>query len=266
MRYERFVQDHCWLLSRQQVQRVKGSQAMPNMYNPVLMLGPSVTDFEDAAVFEGTIDTTTVTTTRINVQAVDRVWLRPRVYYFDNKVSHNFTTVHVPFSLPSTSTTTTSPITPPTTVSTTTTLPPTTTTLHNKIYLTTDTATSTNVQVVDNIEVVPFRGDSNPSYRHSWQFRYNLPIQLTVVLLVTSLVVFSFLRFKQSSKARGAIDHELEELVIKHQTFATDDNNTIDPHNTDRTCEKEKSQIATVISKSDQQIEAKLPDVINSRN
>ena len=108
---------------------------------------------------------------------------------------------------------------------------------------------------------VLFGGDSDHLCRY-WplNFGYILIFQLAIVLLVMSFLVFCFLRFKQSSKVRGTIDLELQDLVINHQTFATDD---IDPHNTD--CEKQKSQTATT-SKTDKQIEAKLPDVINSRD
>ena len=109
-----------------------------------------------------------------------------------------------------------------------------------------------------------YEGDNDHMCRHyPLSSGCTLIFQLAIVLLVISLAVFCFLRFKHcqsSTKMRGTIDHELEELVINHQTFATND---IDPHNTDH--EKEKSQTATT-SKTDKQIEAKLPDVINSRD
>lgn len=185
--------------------------------------------------------------TSVLESSVAAVVLEGDNHNYDNEVSHEFPTTSIMVTCPTTTTTT---CTPPTTTST----PPTTTS-------TLETVTSIDKQAVDGFESVAFGGDhdSDHSYRH-WLFYYTLAIQLTVVLLVTSLVVFYFLHFKQSSKVRGTIDLELQDLVINHQTFATDDT---DPHNTDH--EKEKSQIATA-SKTDKQIEAKLPDVINSRD
>ena len=94
-------------------------------------------------------------------------------------------------------------------------------------------------------------------------FSHTLIFQLIIVLLVISLVVFYFLHFKRSSKAKSTIDPEFQDLVIKYQTFTSDDT---DPH-INANCEKEKAQTLTATTNSvpDKQIQAKLPDVINSR-
>lgn len=87
-------------------------------------------------------------------------------------------------------------------------------------------------------------------------FNYTFILQLIVASFVMSLVVFCFLHFKP---VRSAIDVELQELVIK------DHNAQID-HNID--CEKEKSKTmitSSTITETDKQLQAKLPDIINSR-
>ena len=95
-------------------------------------------------------------------------------------------------------------------------------------------------------------------------FGHTLIFQLIIVLLVMSLAVFCFLHFKRSSKARSTIDPEFQDLVIKHQTFAA--TNDTDPHNTNHEKEKAQTLTATTNSVPDKQIQAKLPDVINSRD
>ena len=100
--------------------------------------------------------------------------------------------------------------------------------------------------------------------RGSDTFGHTLIFQLIIVLLVMSLVVFCFLHFKRSSKARSTIDPEFQDLVIKHQTFATNDT---DPHNTNYEKEKAQTLTATTNSVPDiKQIQEKMPDIINSRD
>ena len=74
-----------------------------------------------------------------------------------------------------------------------------------------------------------------------------------------SYVIFCFLRFKL---ARHATDAELQELVIVPNVDIN--------HATDHDeCDKGMSQVAntsTTVTDTDRQIQAKLPDVINSRD
>ena len=92
----------------------------------------------------------------------------------------------------------------------------------------------------------------------AWLSEYILILQLIIVLLVMSLVVFCFLRFK---RVRSTMDLELQELVVKpHHTSVDIDHNITD-------CETKKSQTTnTSTTAADKQIQTKLPDVINSRD
>ena len=105
-------------------------------------------------------------------------------------------------------------------------------------------------------------GDERSAFKFDY-IMFILLMQLITVLLVMSFVVFCFLHFKL---AKSTTDVELQELVIVPHTLNinVDDIN----HVTDER-DKGISQTAitsTTVTDTDRQIQAKLPDVINSRD
>ena len=103
-------------------------------------------------------------------------------------------------------------------------------------------------------------GDERSAFKFDYII-FILLMQLITVLLVMFFVVFCFLHFKL---ARSTTDVERQELVIVPHTLNVDD---ID-HVTDER-DKGISQTATTsttVTDTDRLIQAKLPDVINSRD
>ena len=109
---------------------------------------------------------------------------------------------------------------------------------------------------VDSRKLIP-KTDGDKRSALLFDYKLILPVLITVlVLLVMSFVIFCFLRFKL---ARHATDAELQELVIVPNV----DINHVTDHDE---CDKGMSNTSTTVTDTDRQIQAKLSDVINSRD